>query len=151
MTTYNLKSSEDFPIMAQTGDIAFVQSMNKTFQLDRSGWHELTEHVWVNGVLKSDTKIFYGSGVVANGAITFYLTDTGDANGNAIFSNVYTESMNLFTLDLTNQYQFGNLVISNDKKTLTLTINKLGSVLIGIIQFVAAANGQTVYLQVKGD
>lgn len=107
--------------------------------------------VWVNGAQKTSVKEFFGSATVSSGNVTFNMTTDGTATGPAIFTNVYTESINLFVFDVANQYQFSGLSIAASKKTLTITVGRLGSVLIGIIQFVTAANGVTVYLQVKGD
>lgn len=111
------------------------------------GFGAMLPLTWVNGVKKTNVKQYFGSGVVSGGTITFNLTEAG----NPIFTNVYLESLNLFTLDLLNQYQFGNIVLSSDKKLLTVSVNRLGSVILGLIQFVTAANGITVYMQIKGD
>lgn len=106
---------------------------------------------WVNGVKKSYVKEYFATATVSNGTAVFYLTDDGTANGNAIFTNIYTESSNFLTLDLGNQYQFGNVVVAANKKSITVSVNRLGTIILGVIQFITAANGQTVYLQVKGD
>lgn len=103
---------------------------------------------YVNGVRKTSVKQCFTSAVVSDGTVTFNLTDD---TGNSVFTNVFAESINLFVLDLANQYQFGSLSISEDKKTLTASISKLGLVLGGIIQFISATDGTTVYLQVKGN
>lgn len=104
-----------------------------------------------NGVLTISPKIVIGSGTVANGSVTFYLTDDGTANGNAVFKTVYMESLNLIIYSTTTQYQFSAPTVSADKKTLTITVGQLGTVILGIIQFVTAANGTLVYMQIQGD
>lgn len=106
---------------------------------------------YVNGTEKSNTKSWYGSAVVSSGNVVFWMTDTNTSGGNPIFNNVYMESVNFTVSDPNNQYEFSNFSLSGDKKSLTVTVNRLGTVLIGIIQFVTAANGTTVYLQIKGD
>ena len=129
------------PINAQ--DAMTMNSANNT----ASGIPRL----WNNGVSKTTVKEFCGSSTVSSGSVTFNLTTDGTSTGPAIFSNVYQESTNLWINDASNQYQFGGYSLSGNKKTLTFTINKLGTVIAGLIQFISAANGVTVYLQIKGD
>lgn len=107
--------------------------------------------IWVNGVQKTGVKGCYTSATVSSGTVIFNLTTDGTTNGAAIFNNVYQASMNWWVNDATVQYQVGGYTISGNKKQLTLTMNKLGTVLLGIIQTVAAANGVTVYLSIYGD
>lgn len=107
--------------------------------------------VWVNGVHKSTVKEYNSSATVSSGTVVFNLTDDGTGSGNAIFANVYLESLNIIIYSATVQYQFSNPTVSANKKTLTVTVGQLGTVILGIVQFVTAANGITVYAQVKGD
>lgn len=107
--------------------------------------------VWVNGVRKSSVWEYYASATVSSGNVVFNLTDDGTSGGNAVFTNVYLESLNLIIYSSTAQYQFSAPVVSANKKTLTVTVGVLGTVILGIIQFVTAANGITVYAQIKGD
>lgn len=93
-----------------------------------------------------------GQAVAASGSLTIYLTDDGTASGVAVFpNNVFKETLNLWVDDATTQFQFGNYTLSNGNRTLTLNINRLGTVLLGIIQFLAAANGTTVHYRIKGN
>lgn len=41
--------------------------------------------------------------------------------------------------------------VSGDKKSITATVNIVGTVLVNIVQLVAPANGTTCYLTVMGD
>lgn len=107
--------------------------------------------VYKNGVIVSTAKEYWSSGTVSAGIVTFYLTDDHTSGGAAIFANIYKESMNFFVEDSSNSYQFSNVVIASDKKSVTVAVGQLGAVLVGIIQFLSAANGVTVYLQVKGN
>lgn len=107
--------------------------------------------VWLNGVQKASVKEYFSSAVVAGGTATFYLTDDGTSGGGAVFANVYLESMNLMVYSASSQYQFSSPTVAGNKKSITVTIGVLGTVILGIIQFVAAANGTTIYLQIKGD
>lgn len=140
---------------AISGDIGFAYTLDTKviYRWDpvTSAWNELTPQTWVNGVKKTYVKEYLASVTVSGGTATFYLTDDGTSGGNAIFTNVYTESMNMFVQDVTNSYMFGNISVAGNKKSLTVTVNKLGTVLIGVIQLISAANGTVVYLQLKGD
>lgn len=107
--------------------------------------------VWVNGVHKSTVWEYYASATVSSGTVVFNLTDDGMGTGNAVFTNVYLESLNLIIYSSTAQYQFSAPTVSSNKKTLTVTVGAIGTVILGIVQFISAANGITVYAQVKGD
>lgn len=107
--------------------------------------------VWVNGAHKSSVWEYFSSATVSSGNVVFNLTDDGTSSGNAVFTNVYLESLNLIIYSSTIQYQFSNPVVSGNKKTLTVTVGQLGTVILSIVQFITAANGITVYAQVKGD
>lgn len=107
--------------------------------------------LWVNGTHKSIVKEFHSSATVSSGTVVFNMTDDNTSSGNAIFANVYLESLNIIIYSTSIQYQFSSPTVSSDKKTLTVTVGQLGTVLLGIIQFVSAANGITVYAQIKGD
>lgn len=107
--------------------------------------------IYRSGTLKTSPKMYTGTAIVASGAITFYITSNGISTGSAVFSNVYKESLNWWLDDANNQYQVGGYTLSGDKKSITLTVNRLGSVLIGIIQLITAANGATLNLSVWGD
>lgn len=106
----------------------------------------------VAGVKKILTKRLTTSAVVTGGQVVFYLTDDGTAGGDAYFpTSVFKSSANFWVDDASTQYQMGGYTISGDRKTLTLTTNRLGSVLLGILQFIAAANGVTVHLKIEGN
>lgn len=108
--------------------------------------------VWKNGVQLTTVKEYWSTAVVASGVARFYLTDDHTGSGIAIFgTHVYKESMNFYIEDASNQYQFSNITIDVNRKYVDITIGRLGTVLLGILQFIAAANGLTVYLQLKGD
>lgn len=107
--------------------------------------------VWVSGQRKILTKRITTTAVTATGQAVFYLTDNNASNGNAVFTNVYKSTANFWVDNASIQYQFGNYTVSGDKKTLTVNVNQLGSVILGLIDFVAAANGITVHLTIMGD
>lgn len=104
-----------------------------------------------NGTLKTAPKTYMTTGTVASGTVTFNLTDDNTATGNALFSTIYKESLNWWIDDAANQYQVGGYTVAGNLKTLTLTINRLGTVILGLIQFTVAANGTTVNITVWGE
>lgn len=106
--------------------------------------------LYKNGIIQIYPKAYVTSAVVSGGTAIFYLTDDNTASGNAMFTGVYKESLNWWIDDATFQYQIGGYTISSDKKTLTLTVNKLGTVVLGLIQLVSAANGVVVNLTIWG-
>lgn len=124
-----------------------------TYQVtvDDVEWETVRQATWVNGSHKADSQEYCASATVSSGQAVFYLTDNGASNGNPIFTNVYKESANFWVDDAGIQYQYGTYTLSTDKKTLTVAVNKLGSVVLGLINIVSAANGVTVYMRVKGD
>lgn len=96
-------------------------------------------------------KEYCGSTTVSGGSAVFQLTTDGTSGGTAIFPNaVFKESANFWVDNASLQYQFGGYTLTNSNRTLTITVNQLGSVLLGIIQFVTAANGVTVHLRIRG-
>lgn len=107
--------------------------------------------VWVNGVQKTSLTRYISSAVVSGGVATFYLTTTGDSSGEAVFTDVHTGTATMFVNDSTSSYTYGGMTVSEDKKSVTVNVSRLGSVLLGIIQIVTAANGTTVWLSIYGE
>jgi hypothetical protein len=115
------------------------------------------------GTQQSNVWIITRSAVVSGGSVAFDLTDSG--TGSAILTTgMFISSINLQTFDPVNVYTYGTPVLSADKKTLTVPINKqafssanglinlvgvLLSFLTGVV-FNAAPNGLTVYLRMEG-
>lgn len=138
---------------AVTGDeMEYIYNATNTtwYQLQATNNLNMIPRLWLAGTRKSLVKDFDTSATVASGNAVFYLTDNGLSTGNAIFTNPYTQSINLITFDSANQYQYGTPVFSSGNKILTIPVTRLGLSL-GIITFTSAANGTVVYLQVKGD
>lgn len=103
------------------------------------------------GILKNNIKIYVGSATTASGQAIFYLTDDGTAGGDALFTTVYTEGMATFFNNSTVSMACSIASLSGDNKTLTLNVNQLGTVILGIIQFVTVSNGLTVSIIVHGE
>lgn len=153
-------NSENNPAMAD-----HIVPMADLSVLLASIMNNLTLETWVNGVHKASVKQYLATAVVAAGKVRFYLTDNGLSGGNAIFTNIYIQSRNLFVDDIASSYVFGNYVIDAAKKYVEFDIRKLNTTassgLINLIggatsfvtglAFTAPANGVTVYLQINGD
>lgn len=101
------------------------------------GYGEYVGHVNIAG----------GSGVA-----TFYLTSDGTSTGSAKFSDVDLDSIQIRCVAGT-VYQEPTTSLSGDKKTLTVTMNKVtGVTLLGISvlsAISAEANGATVRVRVR--
>lgn len=103
----------------------------------------------LNGVVQSSVWECARSATVSSGTVIFNLTTDNTSGGTAIFATIFKESANFWVDDATNQYQLGGYTISANKKTLTLTVNKVGLSL-GILVFTSAANGVPVNMTIKG-
>lgn len=92
----------------------------------------------------------YKSVTVASGVAVFNLTADGLSTGTALFSEPYTDSVQVSVNDALASYQF-SWAFSNSNKTLTVTTNKLttSNILTGILGQ-SAANGAVVKLAVEG-
>lgn len=92
----------------------------------------------------------YKSVAVASGVAVFNLTADGLSTGTALFSEPYTDSVQVSVNDALASYQF-SWAFSNSNKTLTVTTNKLttSNILTGILGQ-SAANGAVVKLAVEG-
>lgn len=106
---------------------------------------------WVTGVLKLGSFSYFASGTTTGGNITFYLTDNGLAGGNAVFTNVYADSITISPYGASAVYQISSPTVSGDKKSITATVNQVTSVVLGLIQIASASNGVACNLLVLGD
>lgn len=92
------------------------------------------------------------SSTVSSGVAVFYLTADGTSTGTALFTQVYLNSVQLAVNDATASYQMG-WAFTNSNKTLTVTVNKLGTanILTGVLGQTTAPNGTVVTLRVEGN
>jgi len=92
----------------------------------------------------------YKNATVASGVATFHLTDDGLSTGNALYTEVFQDSVQMIVNDALASYQM-SWAWSNGNKTLTVTANKLttANILTGILGQ-AQANGAVVKLCVEG-
>lgn len=106
---------------------------------------------WVTGVLKPNSFVYYSKATTASGTATFYITDDGTATGNAIYNNVYADTITVTPYGTAALYQMSSPTVSTDKKSITITVSQVTSVLLGLIQSTTAANGVDCRLLVLGD
>lgn len=107
---------------------------------------------WMSGAQKEGVKQYASTATVSNGKIIFYLTDDGTAQGNPVFANnVFLESLNVFYKDAANVYMSSVDSVSVDRKSLTLNIQKVGTVVLGIVQVVSPANGVSISMSIYGN
>lgn len=106
---------------------------------------------WVSGVLKNDSFVYYSKATTASGGVTFYLTSDGTANGTPVFNNVYADSVTISPYGASALYQISGIVVSNDKKSITATVNQVNSVVLGLVQIITAADAIQCNLLCLGD
>lgn len=107
--------------------------------------------MWVSGVQKSKWIFYVSSATTSSGNITVYITDNGTAGGNAVFTNIYEDSIFFTSPNSSVIYTYSNVTVSGDKKSVTASVSQVNSVLLGLLSFVTASNGTNVQLTVIGD
>lgn len=106
---------------------------------------------WVSGLLKNDSFVYYSTANTNSGTVVFYITDNGLSTGNAVFTDVYADSITISPYGTTAVYQISSPTVSTDKKSITATVNQITSVILGLIQITNAANTVPCNLLVLGD
>lgn len=111
---------------------------------------DATAKAVVGTTVKTSVFRTYKSVTVASGTAIFYLTDDGTSTGNALYTEVFTDSVQVIVSDATASYQM-SWAFTNSNKTLTVTTNKLttANILTGLLGQ-AQANGAVVKLVVEG-
>lgn len=111
----------------------------------------------VGSTTKYDVFPTVKSVTISGGNAVFYLTDDGTSTGNALYSDVYLESLNWTVWDNAGLYAIGTPTISGNKKTLTVPVQKqgfsgvtiLGINVLGSVAF-TAASGPTMAVSILG-
>lgn len=111
----------------------------------------INRKAWVSGILNIGAFPYLSKTTTSSGSATFWLTDTGDSSGSAVFSNIYADSIAVVVYGNAANYQPYNPVVAGDKKSVTINVNQTTSVLLGLLQLVSASNGVDVRLLVVGD
>lgn len=94
----------------------------------------------------------FKNGTISSGTVAFNLTNDGTSTGTALFpTGVIQASLNVIVNDAAAAYQ-PSWAWSNSNKTVTVTLNKLGTanILTGLLGQVSAPNGTGVNISVWG-
>lgn len=86
----------------------------------------------------------------ASGVATIYLTSDGTASGSAVFSTVYEDGIIAMPVGTTSNYQVTGIVLAGNKKSIAVSVNQLGSVVLGLVNVTTAAAGVEVRAIVLG-
>lgn len=159
-------STDPKPVPNPALSYLYEPDTGKTFKYINNQWVEVTPAnltCYVEGVKKTASKALTRSSIITTaGVAVFNLTDSSN---NAIFTNPYIQSVDLWAPGASATYSFDTPVISADKKTLTVNVNKLGttsknvltnllgnliSVVTGITYSPAPVN-TVVYLSILGE
>lgn len=113
-------------------------------------------NVVIAGVMKDKPRVWADQVTVSGGNAVFYLTDDRTATGNAVFSNVAMESIQLTVLDDTAPAAVGTPTLSANKKTLTVPVKRAAGINVSLVGLTllgvpSAANGAKVNLLCLGD
>ena len=112
------------------------------------------QFMYVNGTKHLNPIEFVATGTVSGGNVVFDIT----SGGNAVFSQVFTDSISLEFTDSAGVYAHGTPVVSGDRKTLTIPITKqvfagvvvLSITVLGSVNMNAAPNGTIVKVRILG-
>lgn len=86
----------------------------------------------------------------SSGVATIYLTTDGTSGTAAAFSTVYEDGIVVMPIGSSSNYQVVSLVLDASKKFITVTVNQLGSVVLGLVNVTSAAAGVEVRAAVWG-
>lgn len=86
----------------------------------------------------------------ASGIATIYLTDNGLTGGDAVFTTVYEDGIIAMPIGSTSNYQVTGIVLASNKKSIAVSVNQLGSVVLGLVNVTIAAAGIEVRAIVLG-
>lgn len=142
------------------GSLAFAKDTKRHYMFSDGAWYIIpnqgemqtaTYKSYVSGALKSGAFPYLTKGTTnSSGVATMYLTDNGLSSGSAIFTEVFTDGLLAVPVGTTSNYQVTGITVSSDKKTLTVNVNQLGSVVLGLINVTTAAAGVEVKALVMG-
>lgn len=105
---------------------------------------------WVSGAERPGSFVYCAKATTSSGSATFYLTDDGTSAGNAVFSTIYADSIAAIPYGANGNYQVSNPTVSGDRKSVTVNVSQITTVL-GILTFnTTAGNGIDCRLYVMG-
>lgn len=107
--------------------------------------------IYNSSTLLTAPKVVIRSGQTSGGGglAVFQLTTDGTSSGTAIFNNIYGINVDINASDSAYGYSWAT---TNANRTLTVTVVKPGTLLgLGLIPYVAAANGVSISARVFGN
>ena len=120
-------------------------------KLDRDYLLQSLPKYYRNGALQQGVKIFVGNAPTASGQVVFNLTDDGTPEGAPIFTEeVYEDGIAVAFNDQDASRTWEVVSISPDLKTLTISVQEVSTVLLGIVQFAVPTDGVTISAIVHG-
>lgn len=140
--------------------IAFAKDTKRHYMFSEGVWYIIPNQAemqtaslkaYVSGTLKTGAfPLLVKATTNSSGVATMYLTDNGLSSGNAVFTEVFTDGLLPVPVGASSNYQVTGTTVSGDKKTLTVNVNQLGSVVLGLINVTTAASGVEVRALVIG-
>lgn len=106
--------------------------------------------LYLDGAKVSKPGVATRAGTVASGNIVVHFTDNNASGGNAIFSNIKVDSIQVQFVKTSGQLISGTPVVSNANKTVTIPIYQRVDVIGLLPSFPAASNGEIAKVTVFG-
>lgn len=129
--------------MAVTEYAAYTADMAVLSQAQRGAY--------INGVFVVGITPYIMTGTTnTSGIVTVYATNDGTATGTAVFSTIPSGGITATPIGSASNYQVTAIAVSTDKKTITITVNQLGSVVLGLVNVTSAAANVAVSVVVWG-
>lgn len=104
--------------------------------------------MYLAGVKKNQPKLSITTATVSGGTVVFNLTDDNLSTGNALFTNVYLDSVQAEAYG--SSVFFGTPTLAGNKKTISFPVSQITTVL-GLLSISTAANGISCRLMIMGD
>lgn len=156
----NVDLKANLPMVANDGAVAFVEDEKRHYMFNNTIWVkipnsgetiEASTRAYANGVWKTGVFPYvWNKTTNSSGQVVFYLTDNGLAGGNAVFSEIFPGGVAVTPYGTANAYQIGTPVVSSDLKSVTVQVNQLSTVVLGLVSLTSAAANVDVRLIVLG-
>ena len=147
ISSSGVNTAEDKKAVVKTAIETYAT--NQGWTLDSIGFDHPDSPAYVSGVKKYHTFDFLSSASVSSGVAAFNLTDDGTSSGNAVFSEVFSDSPRFLIDDNNDVWSYSGVTVSGDKKTLFVTVRRL-ALSLGVLVWNNAPDGTVVQLTVKG-
>lgn len=141
----------DKTMISDVFPMSFDSNKIVTENVAKQGDQKNKRKAWVSGVQKDDSYVYVAKATSTSGSATFYITNNGTSSGSAVFNNVYSDSIAVIVYGGSGNYQTYAPTVSDDKKSVTVSISQTTTIL-GVLTFNGtAAAGLDCRLYVMGD